>query len=636
MAPRSSGWLLTAGSPFVFLGIALLVAVTQGTPSTPSAASRAALDSWHALASLIVVSSLLQSIGEEPGWRGYLLGKLRGRRSALSATLVLFPLWLLWHMPIFLARPEFGWGQFAGFSLGILSAAVWLTAIREWSGSTFAAIVWHALINFTRGIALSVSTVAFLSLRTRGHDRRHSHRDRDRTRLCFNLCRQNTQGLGMSNRDGSLASASLQGAQRRRLVAVACALAAAATSLAPLWAQAAGATTDQALKRAHRVLAKSILVDGHNDLPIAIRNFDEAPSDLDAYDLRKTTPGQTDLARLKAGHVGAQFWSVYIPSEGRGPFARVQLEQIELTRRLIARYPEAFRFAGSVAEIRAARRAGRIASLLGIEGGQAIENSLGALRAYYDLGVRYMSLTHNSHTDWADAAQQVPARHGGLTPFGEEVVREMNRLGMLVDLAHASPATMADALRVTAAPVIWSHAAARGICDVPRNVPDDILRELPKNGGVVMVTFVAGFIDCEVAKVTQPFIMEMGMKMRAAASAEERRQIYKDAIKQLQVPPTSIALVADHIEHIRSVAGIDHLGIGGDFDGNSWWPTGLSDVSMYPNLFAELVRRGWKDADLRKLAGENVLRAMSEAERVAARLRKERSPSLAALGSVNP
>jgi membrane dipeptidase len=388
---------------------------------------------------------------------------------------------------------------------------------------------------------------------------------------------------------------------------------------------------DAALERANRVLAKSILVDGHNDLPIAIREYEAAPSDIEAYDLRKTTPGHTDIARLRAGHVGAQFWSVYIPSEGRGPFAATQLEQIELTRRIIAKYPDTFRLAGTVAEIRAAHRAGRIASMLGIEGGHSIENSLGALRAYYDLGVRYMTLTHNSHTDWADSAQQVPPRHGGLTPFGEEVVREMNRLGMLVDLAHTSPETMQDALRVTAAPVIWSHAAARGVCDVPRNVPDDVLRELPRNGGVVMVTFVAGFIDCEVARVTQPHIMQVIMKARAATTPEERKQIYAEGMKSLQVPPTSIAQVANHIDYIRKVAGVDHIGIGGDFDGNTWWPTGLSDVSMYPNLFAELIRRGWTDAELKKLAGENVLRAMEQAERVAARLQRERPASTAVL-----
>jgi membrane dipeptidase len=381
------------------------------------------------------------------------------------------------------------------------------------------------------------------------------------------------------------------------------------------------------LRHARRLLRSTILIDGHNDLPIAMRGYEPAPSDVVAYDLRGRSPGETDIPRLREGLVGAQFWSVYIPGEGGGPYARMQLEQIDLARRVIARYPDSFRLAGTAAEIRAAHRAGRIASLLGMEGGYGLENSLGPLRAYYDLGVRYMTLTHNTHTDWADSANQLPPRHGGLTAFGEEVVREMNRLGMLVDLAHTSAETMADALRVSEAPVIWSHASARGVCDVPRNVPDEILRELPRNGGVVMVTFVAPFVDCEVAKVTVPASMELGLRARAAASAEERRRIFTEGMKAIQAPPTSIGKVADHIEHVRRVAGVDHVGIGGDFDGNPWWPTGLSDVSMYPNLFAELVRRGWSDRDLRKLAGENLLRAMAQAERVAQRLQASQPAS---------
>jgi membrane dipeptidase len=390
---------------------------------------------------------------------------------------------------------------------------------------------------------------------------------------------------------------------------------------------AAGPSEDAALQRARRLLASTILVDGHNDLPYAVRNFKDAPGDIVAYDLRKPTPGDTDLARLRAGGLGAQFWSVYIPGEGRGPFARPQLEQIEIARRIIARYPDTFRFATTVAEIRAARRDGKIASMLGMEGGYGIENSLGALRAYYDLGVRYMALTHNAHTDWADAAAQVPARHDGLTPFGEEVVREMNRLGLLVDLSHAAPSTMADTLRITAAPVIFSHSSARGVCDVPRNVPDDILRELPRNGGVVMVTFVDSFVNCEVGRVMQPYMAALRARAAAAATPEEAQRIMDEGRAAMQRPKTTIGMVADHIEHIRRVAGIDHVGIGGDFDGNDWWPEGLDDVSTYPRLFAELIRRGWSDADLRKLAGENVLRAMEETERVAARLQRERPAS---------
>lgn len=393
-------------------------------------------------------------------------------------------------------------------------------------------------------------------------------------------------------------------------------------------AAANGPTHDPSLARAERVLRSTILVDGHNDLPMAIREYAAAPNDIVAYDLRTRTPGDTDIARLRAGGVGAQWWSVYIPGEGRGPFARPQLEQIELARRIIARYPDTFLFATSVADIRRAKRQGKIASMLGMEGGYGIENSLGALRAYYDLGVRYMALTHNAHTDWADAAAQVPARHDGLTPFGEEVVREMNRLGMLVDLSHASPATMKDTLRVAEAPVIFSHSSARGVCDVPRNVPDDVLRELPKNGGVVMITFVASFINCEVGKVLNPAMAELALRARAAGSDDERRRIMREGMAQIQVPVTTIGMVADHIDHVRRVAGVDHVGIGGDFDGNPRWPEGLSDVSMYPNLFAELIRRGWSDRDLRKLAGENVLRAMAQAEKVSVRLRREREASI--------
>lgn len=363
-------------------------------------------------------------------------------------------------------------------------------------------------------------------------------------------------------------------------------------------ARASDPPSDSALKHANWLLSRTILVDGHNDLPIMMRYNRKGRGSVEAYDLRERTAGQTDIPRLRAGKVGAQFWSVYIPSEGPGPFARTQLEQIDLARRMIERYPDALQFAGTVAEIRTAHRRRHIASLLGMEGGQGLENSLGALRAYYGLGVRYMTLTHNSHTDWADSAAQLPPRHDGLSPFGEEVVREMNRLGMLVDLSHTSAATMADAIRVSEAPVIFSHAAARGLCDIPRNVPDDILRALAGNGGVIMVTFVAGFVDCGIGR--DPNVLS-----------------------------TSIARVADHIEYIRDITGVDHLGIGSDFDGNLKWPDGLSDVSMFPNLFAELIRRGWSDADLRKLAGENFLRVMAEAERVAAQLQRERPPSTA-------
>lgn len=381
---------------------------------------------------------------------------------------------------------------------------------------------------------------------------------------------------------------------------------------------AAHAADDAALAHARKLLQSTILVDGHNDLPWAVRTNKAAPGDVAAYDLRKPTAGQTDLARLKLGGVGAQFWSVYIPGEIGSGFARTQLEQIDIARRIIAQYPDRLQFATSVADIRAAHRAGRIASLMGMEGGHAIENSLGALRAYYDLGVRYMTLTHNVNLDWADS-QAMPPAHDGLTPFGEQVVLEMNKLGMLVDLSHTADATMDDALRVSKAPVIFSHSSARAICDVPRNVPDSILQRLKTNGGVVMVTFVAGFIDPAVAAIQLPAMAEI-TKRSVGKSEEEREKIEEEVLGKLQMPKTSIAKVADHIEHIRDVAGVEHIGLGGDFDGNDQWPEGLSDVSMYPNLFAELIRRGWSDQDLKLVAGENLLRAMARAEAVSRQL----------------
>lgn len=397
-------------------------------------------------------------------------------------------------------------------------------------------------------------------------------------------------------------------------------LVAGSPALAATAAPDSGLADDEALGRARRFLERHLLVDGHNDLAIAIRNAEAAPGDIVAYDLQRTTPGQTDLPRLRAGGVGAQLWSVYIPAEGGGDFARTQLEQIELMRRVIERYPDDLQLALTAADVRAARRRGRIASLLAMEGGYGLANSLGALRAYHALGVRAMALTHNTHTDWADSALETPPRHGGLTAFGQAVVAEMNRLGMVVDLSHASDATARDALRVSRAPAIFSHGAARSLCDIPRNTPDDLLRELARNDGVFMVTFVAGFVDCGVARVTQPLIAQFSLRARKARSPAERRAMAKELLASAQVPPTSIAVVADHIEHVRKVAGIDHVGIGGDFDGNSWWPVGLSDVSMYPNLFAELLRRGWSERELKQLAGGNLLRVLEGAEAAARRL----------------
>jgi len=400
-----------------------------------------------------------------------------------------------------------------------------------------------------------------------------------------------------------------------------------AVTAGPLIAQADSAA---ALARAKRLLRAAPLVDGHNDLPWEIRNSRTAPRDVAAYDLRTKTPGHTDLARLTAGQVGGQFWSIYLPGEIRDSgYARVQLEQFDIARRIIRRYPEKLVFAWTAADVEQAFRRGRIGSLLGMEGGHAIENSLGALRSYRELGARYMTLTHNVTLDWADAALD-SARHGGLTDFGREVVREMNRLGMLVDLSHVSPATMSDALDVTAAPVIFSHSSARGITDHPRNVPDSILARLPRTGGVVMVTFVPGFISKAVMDWEQR-AEEAGQAWRTLPdSAERRRQ--RDTWRAANPrPDATIGDVIAHIEHVRKTAGIDHVGLGSDFDGISTTPVGLEDVSTFPVLFAELIRRGWSDADLRKLAGGNVLRVMRQAEVVAARLQKEREPSTASV-----
>ena len=376
------------------------------------------------------------------------------------------------------------------------------------------------------------------------------------------------------------------------------------------------------------LLRTTPLVDSHNDLPWAMREDANAPLDVVAYDLNKPTKGMTDIARLRKGMVGGQFWSVYIPGEIRDSgFARVQLEQIDIARRVIARYPKDLRWALTAAEVRAAHRAGKIGSLLGMEGGHAIENSLGALRAYYELGARYMTLTHNVTLDWADAANDV-AKHKGLTPFGKEVVREMNRLGMIVDLSHVSPGVMSNALDVSEAPVMFSHSAARGLTDVPRNVPDSILRRLPKNGGVVMMTFVPGFTSQTVADYGNR-ITAMRDSITKAYPGNNDAQFKAVAAWRAKnpTPMATIANVADHMDHIKKLAGADHIGLGGDYDGITETVVGLEDVSKYPDLLAELVKRGWTDRELRGVAGENILRVLSRTEVVSARLRRERPAS---------
>ena len=372
-------------------------------------------------------------------------------------------------------------------------------------------------------------------------------------------------------------------------------------------------TREQALARANALLAKSPVIDGHNDLAISLRS-ELGPSALSSdYGLNARAKGQTDLPRLRAGRVGGQLWSVYISGETKDGFAKTQLEQIALMRRVIAAHPEQLTLAGSADELEAAMRAGKIGGLLAMEGSYALEGSLGALRAYYDLGVRSMGLVHDAPLDWADS-QALPPKHGGLTAFGEEVVREMNRLGMLVDLSHSSDETALDAMRVSRAPVIFSHQAARALCDIPRNAPDEVLRALGANGGIVMVTFVGGFISQEVSDVVRPAMKTYRERAAAAKTPAERQALQKEIFSALKLPKVTVAQVANHVEHVRDVAGIDHVGLGGDFDGAFGFPEGLSDVSMYPNLFAELAKRGWSDDDLAKLASGNFLRVMREVE----------------------
>ncbi len=387
------------------------------------------------------------------------------------------------------------------------------------------------------------------------------------------------------------------------------------------------------LDRAKALLAQSAILDTHNDLPWVIR--EKLGRDVEGYDISVRAKFDTDLPRLREGKVGAQFWSVYVPSS-LSPFEamRAQLEQIDIARRIIAKYPDDLGFATSVFDIEQERRRGRIASLLGIEGGHTIGNSLGTLRAYYDLGVRYMTLTHFNSNDWADSATG-EALHDGLSKFGEEVVREMNRLGMMVDISHVSPAAMSDVLDTSEAPVIFSHSSARALTDHARNVPDPILQRIPENGGVVMVAFVPPFVS-EPARVWADGLFPL--LAQASTNAEWQEVNRRYAAEKGPPPRATLADVADHIDHIARVAGFDHVGIGADYYGaeeESELIQGLEDVSKYPDLFAELIRRGWSDENLRKLARENFLRVFREVELVSQRLRKERPPSLAVFENAN-
>jgi membrane dipeptidase len=418
---------------------------------------------------------------------------------------------------------------------------------------------------------------------------------------------------------------------RSRLLAVL--LSAAAVTV--LAAASAAAQSD----RVRRILRETPLVDGHNDLPE--QYLDRVHNHLDRIDLasdtsRLTPPMHTDIPRLRAGGVGGQFWSVYVSPQLPGPAAvQATLDQIDLVKRMVARHPGTFEMAFGSADITRIHTAGKIASLIGMEGGHSINNSLATLREMYRSGARYMTLTHWINNAWADAATAAP-EHGGLTAFGVMVVLEMNRLGMLVDLSHVSEQTMNRVLDVARAPVIFSHSSARAINGHPRNVPDAVLTRLPSNGGVVMVNFSPDFVseparryyaevEAEVARLKE-------MMPGDPAGAEKALAAWKAAHPE---PKATLRQVADHIDHIRRVAGIDHVGLGSDFDGISRVPEGLEDVSRYPDLLEELARRGYTDDDLRKVAGLNVIRALRQAEVVAARLQAETPPNDARIEEVD-
>jgi membrane dipeptidase len=384
---------------------------------------------------------------------------------------------------------------------------------------------------------------------------------------------------------------------------------------------------DPRLAEVKKILRETPLIDGHNDVPWQYRKrkatFDEVDLASDTRQLRP--PMVTDIARLRAGGVGGQFWSVYIPATlTNAAGVQAVIEQIDVVHRMVARYPEAFELALTADDVERIHRKGKVASLIGMEGGHSIGNSLAALRMTYKLGARYMTLTHTKNTDWADAAGDV-AQHNGLTPFGVEIVHEMNRLGMLVDLSHVTDETMRAALKASKAPVIFSHSSARALCNHARNVPDDVLELTAKNGGVVMVCFMPGYLTER----------ERGDLTAWSAAQESLRQQFGEDTAKIEAglaewrkthpepQGATLADVANHVDHVRKVAGMDHVGLGGDFEGFRGAVTGLEDVSKYPDLLVELMQRGWTRAEIKKLAGENVLRVMRGVERVAAKTQRE-------------
>lgn len=384
------------------------------------------------------------------------------------------------------------------------------------------------------------------------------------------------------------------------------------------------------LEQARELLREFPVVDGHNDLPWALR--EQVRYDLDARDIATAQNAHlhTDIPRLREGGVGAQYWSVYVRSD-LPDAVPATLEQIDCVRQLIARYGSDLRPALTAADMEAGRREGRIASLMGAEGGHSIANSLGTLRGLYELGVRYLTLTHNDNVAWADSATDEPGV-GGLSEFGREVVREMNRLGMLVDLSHVAATTMRHALDTSVAPVIFSHSSSRAVCDHPRNIPDDVLERLPVNGGMAMVTFVPKFVLQAAVDWTAAAVDNLRAHgFHQLATTPEAMKVHRAFEEANPRPTATVSTVADHLDHMREVAGIDHLGIGGDYDGTAFTPDGLNDVSGYPNLVAELLDRGWSKGDLAKLTWGNAVRVLGAAEDVAREVRGRRGASNATL-----
>ena len=394
-------------------------------------------------------------------------------------------------------------------------------------------------------------------------------------------------------------------------------------------AQSSASNDAALLERARRILREVPLIDGHNDLPWQFR--ERTQNRLDGLDLladgsKLSPPLHTDIPRLRAGGVGGVFWSVYVPVEMGANSVPAVFEQIDIVHRMVEKYPRHFEIALSASDVERIHRQGKVASLIGVEGGHAIGNSLAVLRQLNRAGARYLTLTHSKNTDWADSGTDAPGC-GGLTDFGKAVVRELNRLGMLVDLSHVSPKTAHAALDLSSAPVIFSHSSAYALTAHPRNVPDEVLARLPKNGGIVMVTFVPSFVSDEVRLYSAE---EKAAKARFEALHPGDPEAAKRALEEWKKahlrPKATLRQVADHIEHVRKVAGVDHIGLGSDFDGVPATTVGLEGVDQFPALLAELLRRGYSDDDIRKIAGRNLLRVFKKVEEAARRLQKERSP----------